>query len=216
MFLKQKGIRRMKWTEKVVEQLKQLWADGLSTAEIGRHLGITKNAVIGKAHRLKLPSRPSPIRKTPKVKPIKPVSSKKTTTSKKTQATPTRSLSNTRRTQQSISPATATPPTIEKPQPKTNSPLPTEKITGKPSTRKKKSSPPPVSVSKSKIGKNAVLETEFSKRHSPTCCWPLGEPGTPEFHFCGAPPLSGKPYCEKHCQIAYVRLRPRGSRESKP
>ncbi|MBO5995785.1 MAG: GcrA cell cycle regulator, partial [Acetobacter sp.] len=50
----------MKWTEKVVEQLKQLWADDLSTAEIGRRLNMTKNAVIGKAHRLGLSPRPSP------------------------------------------------------------------------------------------------------------------------------------------------------------
>ena len=199
----------MKWTEKVVEQLKQLWADDLSTAEIGRRLNMTKNAVIGKAHRLGLSPRPSPIRKATKAKPLTPTTSKKTTISKKTQATQTHRSSNTRHTQPSI--PLPIPPIVAKPQPKTNSPIPIEK----PLTRKKKSSPPPRSVSKSKIEKNTVLETEFSKRHSSTCCWPLGEPGTPDFHFCGAPPLSGKPYCEKHCQIAYVRLRPRGSRESK-
>ena len=50
------------WTDEVVGALRQLWNDGHSTAEIGRRLGVSKNAVVGKAHRLALPNRPSPIR----------------------------------------------------------------------------------------------------------------------------------------------------------
>ncbi|MBO6035902.1 MAG: hypothetical protein J6P38_02290 [Acetobacter sp.] len=73
----------MKWTEKVVEQLKQLWADDLSTAEIGRRLNMTKNAVVGKAHRLGLSSRPSPIQKTTEAKPLTPTTPQKTTISEK-------------------------------------------------------------------------------------------------------------------------------------
>ncbi len=53
----------MDWTDEVIERLKALWAEGLSTAEIGRRMGISKNAVVGKAHRLALPARPSPIRR---------------------------------------------------------------------------------------------------------------------------------------------------------
>jgi GcrA cell cycle regulator len=52
----------MEWTAEAIERLKALWAEGLSTAEIGRRMGISKNAVVGKAHRLNLPARPSPIR----------------------------------------------------------------------------------------------------------------------------------------------------------
>lgn len=55
----------MAWTEEKIKQLKKLWAKGKSTVEIGRELGISKNAVVGKVHRLGLDSRPSPI-KTPK------------------------------------------------------------------------------------------------------------------------------------------------------
>ena len=51
----------MTWDEKALDRLRKLWADGLSTIEIGRRLGCTKNAVIGKAHRIGLPGRPSPI-----------------------------------------------------------------------------------------------------------------------------------------------------------
>jgi GcrA cell cycle regulator len=50
------------WTDDTVRKLRQLWFEGHSTAEIGRRMGVTKNAVVGKAHRLDLPARPSPIR----------------------------------------------------------------------------------------------------------------------------------------------------------
>jgi len=53
----------MTWTPDLVAQLKVLWEQGESTAEIGRRLGISKNAVVGKAHRLALQARPSPIRR---------------------------------------------------------------------------------------------------------------------------------------------------------
>ncbi len=49
------------WTPNQIFKLELLWAEGLSTAEIGRRLNISKNAVVGKAKRLKLPARPSPI-----------------------------------------------------------------------------------------------------------------------------------------------------------
>lgn len=55
----------MDWTEEAIATLRGLWAEGLSTAEIGRRMGISKNAVVGKAHRLNLPARPSPIRRVP-------------------------------------------------------------------------------------------------------------------------------------------------------
>ena len=53
----------MDWTAEAIERLRALWAEGHSTAEIGRRMGISKNAVVGKAHRLNLPARPSPIRR---------------------------------------------------------------------------------------------------------------------------------------------------------
>ena len=55
----------MDWTDEVIERLKAFWAEGHSTAEIGRRMGVSKNAVVGKAHRLALDARPSPIRRTP-------------------------------------------------------------------------------------------------------------------------------------------------------
>ena len=50
------------WNAATVAMLRKLWTEGHSTAEIARRIGVSKNAVIGKAHRLRLPARPSPIR----------------------------------------------------------------------------------------------------------------------------------------------------------
>ena len=54
----------MDWTPEQISDLTRLWGEGLTTAEIGKRLGISKNAVVGKAHRLHLPARPSPIKRT--------------------------------------------------------------------------------------------------------------------------------------------------------
>lgn len=55
----------MEWTNETIARLRSLWDEGHSTAEIGRRLGVSKNAVVGKAHRLDLTARPSPIRPCP-------------------------------------------------------------------------------------------------------------------------------------------------------
>jgi GcrA cell cycle regulator len=53
----------MDWNEEAIARLRALWDEGHSTAEIGRRMSVSKNAVVGKAHRLNLPARPSPIRR---------------------------------------------------------------------------------------------------------------------------------------------------------
>lgn len=55
----------MEWSAEQIERLRTLWDEGLSTAQIADRLGVTKNAVVGKAHRIELPARPSPIRPNP-------------------------------------------------------------------------------------------------------------------------------------------------------
>lgn len=55
----------MEWNDETIARLRALWDEGHSTAEIGRRLGVSKNAVVGKAHRLGLAARPSPIRREP-------------------------------------------------------------------------------------------------------------------------------------------------------
>ena len=60
--LMRSGSSEFEWSDDRIRQLRRLWSEGHSTAEIGRRMGISKNAVVGKAHRLDLPARPSPIR----------------------------------------------------------------------------------------------------------------------------------------------------------
>jgi GcrA cell cycle regulator len=143
----------MEWSEDVIAKLRTLWAEGLSTAEIGRRLNISKNAVVGKAHRLNLPPRPSPIRRGDGASP-RPTA-------------PRRTLGPT------LPPLAAS---LAAPPPPTLRPI---------------TSPP----------KNSLRATP--------CCWPIGEPGKPSFHFCNAGSVPGKPYCEDHAAVAYVRVRDR-------
>ncbi len=83
----------MAWTDQMVEDLKKMWKEGLTTGEIGRRLGVSKNSIVGKVHRLGLSGRPSPIKKksdTPKPaettekKPIKKESFFQSATKKET------------------------------------------------------------------------------------------------------------------------------------
>ena len=58
------------WTDERLEKLRDLWAKGLSISQIGEEMGVTRNAIAGKAHRLGLPKRQSPISKSAS-KPVK-------------------------------------------------------------------------------------------------------------------------------------------------
>ena len=58
------------WTPTRISILIALWDEGLTTSAIGIRLGVTKNAVVGKVHRLGLPKRGSPIRQEPKTAQI--------------------------------------------------------------------------------------------------------------------------------------------------
>jgi GcrA cell cycle regulator len=154
----------MEWNDDAIAKLRALWAEGLSTAEIGRRMGVSKNAVVGKAHRLNLPSRPSPIRRDG-------------------ERTPRRRLP--RRVQGPTLPALTA----------ALSPMPVEP-------------PRPVVVERAAPALRAVCLPRPGARVTP-CCWPIGEPGTRSFRFCDVDAIAGKPYCDEHASLAYVRVRDR-------
>ena len=158
----------MEWSEETIVHLRGLWADGLSTAEIGRRLGVSKNAVVGKAHRLDLPARPSPIRRGG------PCSGQ-----------PRRSVSRT------VGP---TLPPLSSAQPLAAL-AHTTIVPVRP-----RPAPVPVRVA-------APAPRPYGRLVA--CCWPIGEPGTREFHFCDGESMPGKPYCVEHAQLAYVKVRDR-------
>jgi len=150
----------MEWNEETIARIRALWDEGLSTAEIGRRMGITKNAVVGKAHRLNLPARPSPIRRVPGEKPARRAAVKRV-----------------------VGPTLAALDSVAR------QPVPT---------------PPRQPV----VLRPVPAQPRPAGRVS-SCCWPLGEPGTPEFRFCGDPTVPAKPYCEDHVALAYVKVRDR-------
>lgn len=201
----------MEWSEEIIAQLKDLWAEGLSTAEIGRRLSITKNAVVGKAHRLGLPPRPSPIRRN---------GSKPKTAADKTEQPAAAAVATPTAEAPAARSSTPVPSAVHPAQPHTTA-VPTPAAPPSPvatpalaviddkAARKEKAAPVARTGTKPKTLLRSISDPEPQKRRGPACCWPIGDPGTPGFHFCGATPIPGKPYCEEHAQIAYVRLRDR-------
>lgn len=236
----------MEWTDETIARLKALWQEGLSTAEIGRQIGITKNAVVGKAHRLGLPPRPSPIRR----------QDGKSATAKKTGAEGDESKTSSRRAAKNESPSaaatdipvgtapvsepvtageTAAAPTNPAPMETvakaTPAPTPVRESVAPALAAPKAADPQPAArlkaanadqteaaaASAPAASRPAAPRPTFRsvssslepRRRGPSCCWPLGDPGTPGFHFCGATPLPGKPYCAEHAALAYVKLRDR-------
>ena len=155
----------MDWNEETIARIRALWDEGHSTAEIGRRMGITKNAVVGKAHRLNLPPRPSPIRRVPgearapRRNPVKRVVG----------------------------------PTLPA--------LPSQVAVSAPAR--------PALVPRPGVALRAVPAQPRPAGRVQACCWPLGDPGTPTFRFCGDAAMPAKPYCEDHAALAYVKVRDR-------
>ncbi|MBE7730744.1 GcrA family cell cycle regulator [Komagataeibacter sp. FXV3] len=200
----------MEWTEETIARLRDLWQQGLSTAEIGRQLSVTKNAVVGKAHRLGLKPRPSPIRRAAKAAPAPAA-----TTAEATAAPP--AVENTPaapKPEVTATPVTSAAPASEKAPAKAQAvptPAPQPKPAGATPVAEDAAPAPRATRAQPRAAAKAALRpvSEPRRRSSQSCCWPLGDPGTPGFHFCGATPLPGKPYCAEHAQLAYVKLRDR-------
>jgi GcrA cell cycle regulator len=176
----------MDWTNEAMEQLRALWAEGHSTAEIGRRMGVTKNAVVGKAHRLNLAPRPSPIRReagaalAPRPRP-----------ERRAAPTPPRSVTPpVRRLVGGFPPATAL---------RRLAPMPAMAAPPRPAAPP----PPPPPPAQTTVVRH------FPRAAPRHCCWPMGEPGTAEFRYCGGDALPAKPYCADHAAIAYVKVRDR-------
>ena len=172
----------MEWSDDIIVRLRALWAEGLTTAEIGRRLGISKNSVVGKAHRLDLPARPSPIRRD-----VVHNVQRRVPAPRRVQGA----------TLPPLSMAISTP-----------SRSPVSANLDRALTRAMEST---VDSSRPVAAPRPGLVSPASRPvpRGAVCCWPIGEPGTPAFHFCGAAAMSGKPYCAAHAGIAYVRVRDR-------
>ena len=190
----------MSWTDDRVEILKKLWVEGQSASQIAKELGgVTRNAVIGKVHRLGLSNRAtssssskSDTKSKTSVKSMSDTKrvSNKTSTSKVTRAnSPSEPRSNVTSLRRQIIPAGQPLP----PQPSAN------EISPEALAR--------VSEIEKKAKKISLLE--LTER---TCKWPVGDPATEEFWFCGLPSQAGKPYCEAHVGVAFQPMSQRRDR----
>jgi len=210
----------MAWTDERIEQLKKLWENGMTASQIADELGgVSRNAVIGKAHRLGLQSRPSPV----KEKEGKPAPApRKPAPPRKTEAAP--------------SPAAAAKPVAAAPRPAPQQPAPSA-APSKPASAEPvlrsigpggflRQGPgdqqppippaPPRRLVPAKPSPEYAAKTSLLDLNDRICKWPLGHPGEPDFHFCGEKVNPGFPYCVQHCGQAYQAQLPRRDRRPPP
>jgi GcrA cell cycle regulator len=192
---------RMAWTDERIALLKQYWEDGRSASQIAELLGegLSRNAVIGKAHRLGLASRPSPLKTgEPKSADAKPAPRKTekqgTAQARRSRAGRAAGRAHLRRR---WSPGRCCCPR-PRPSPVAEAPMPIAPARTQQPVRAK--------------GAKVTL-LDLNDR---ICKWPIGHPDEPDFHFCGKPVNAGFPYCQEHCLVAYQAQMPRRDRPGGP
>jgi GcrA cell cycle regulator len=164
----------MSWTDERVELLKKLWADGLSASQIAGQLGgVTRNAVIGKVHRLSLSGRAKPVSNSPRQRKVRSASPHRPST------------------RHFISGNTALKTHAHPAPRRLPSPVPLEDIVV----------PLPLNV--------PLMELTDTM-----CKWPIGDPSTEGFSFCGHKNWNGLPYCEYHSRVAFQPADRRRDRRS--
>ena len=206
----------MSWTDERVETLKRMWAEGQSASQIAKELGgVTRNAVIGKVHRLGLSNRVSggkddgedEVASAPAaVKPV-PVAEVRPEPAPRAEAPAAAPRAVPERPAASAAPAApssnVTPLPLRKAIVPAGQPLPPQPSANEIS--------PEALASVREVEKRAKRLTlmELTER---TCKWPVGDPATEDFWFCGLPSVAGKPYCEAHVGVAFQPMSARRDR----
>lgn len=211
----------LSWTDERIDQLKAMWEKGMTASQIADELGgVSRNAVIGKAHRLGLQSRPSPVkandapRRAPAPKKTEtPVSEPRPMAAKPSEsAAPMPSTV-------SLAPASA-PQAAQPapaPQPRIVSIGPGGFMRQGPGDQQAPIPPaPPRRLVPAKPSPEIADKTSLLDLTEKICKWPMGHPGEPDFHFCGEKVNPGFPYCVEHCGRAYQAQLPRGTRRAPP
>lgn len=181
----------MSWTDERVEVLKKLWSEGLSASQIAAQLGgVSRNAVIGKVHRLKLSGRGKTTTAAPRSKKVAPAPNVAATTPPRPStppATPTVAATNAH---------VQTPirPTITKTVGATALRMEYEADTVVAEPIMQPASDVVVPISR------RLSLLQLTER---TCKWPLGDPLSEDFHFCGHESCENSPYCTYHAKLAY-------------
>lgn len=188
------------WDNVTLKKLKALTGKGLSTAEIGKRLGLSKNAVVGKLNRLGWNSKATgATADTPKAAAAN--KNAKTTTTKKAAATPAAKVPKKTTSAASVKKAPAKAASTKDAKP--------AKGTAKKTMPKAVNATKDTSDKKS-LNKNLAMHQriiqhslEMANLKPNQCRWPIGDPDSEHFHFCGETVFVGKPYCYEHCKQAY-------------
>jgi GcrA cell cycle regulator len=197
----------MSWTDERVETLKRMWGEGQSASQIAKELGgVTRNAVIGKVHRLGLSNRvggrddeeegpavAAPVASAPRPEPAAPLRPEPAA----------QRPEGPRPAAPAAAPSNVTPLPVRKAIVPAGQPLPPQPSLNEIS--------PEALASVREVEKRARKLTlmELTER---TCKWPIGDPATDDFWFCGLPSLPGKPYCEAHVGVAFQPMSARRDR----
>ncbi|WP_374636841.1 GcrA family cell cycle regulator [Paracoccus sp. (in: a-proteobacteria)] len=203
----------MSWTDERVETLKRMWAEGQSASQIAKELGgVTRNAVIGKVHRLGLSNRNDDAAEAaapaaPEAKPAPAAAAPKPAPepAPEPKAKPA---------------AAAAPEAKPEPEPETAPAVATGNFNRRPIVPAGQPLPPQPSANEiSPEALASVREVEKRARKlslmeltERTCKWPIGDPATDKFWFCGLPSAAGKPYCEAHVGVAFQPMSSRRDR----
>jgi GcrA cell cycle regulator len=234
----------MSWTDERIDRLKAMWAEGKTASAIAEELGgVSRNAVIGKAHRLGLDSRPSPVKAgeekaAPAASAAAPAPAaappaERSTPSRVREKPPIAAILEAAapmpEDELEAAPASAAAPAAA-----AAAPAPTPGKAGEPVLVYRSIGPggfvrqgpgdqqppippaPPRRLVPAKPSPEMADKTGLLDLNDRICKWPLGHPGEPDFHFCGQQANPGYPYCVQHCGVAYQAQLPRRDRRPPP
>jgi GcrA cell cycle regulator len=206
---------RVSWTDERIETLKKMWDSGMTATQIAEELGgVSRNAVIGKAHRLGLQSRPSPV-KPNDVKAESPPAAAPKPAAAATPAAPASPQAASDPAQRPAGPAST--PAAEPSAPVLRSVGPGGFLRQNPGEQAAPITPaPPRRLVPAKPSEAIAGKTGLLDLNDRICKWPIGHPGEPDFHFCGDKVNPGFPYCVAHCGHAYQAQLPRRDRRPPP
>ena len=220
----------MSWTDERIATLTKMWESGATASQIADELGgVSRNAVIGKAHRLGLKARPSPVKanepkpaprpKEPEAKaPVKAVPARPGPKASEPE------IEDDVEDREVDDAAVAAPATPSQPLPGPSHGAPRVVSVGPggflrqgPGDQQAPIPPaPPRRLVPARPSADIADKTSLLDLNDRVCRWPMGHPGEPDFHFCGEKVNPGFPYCVEHCGRAYQAQLPRGSRRPPP
>ena len=218
----------MSWTDERIEKLTKMWEGGATASQIAEDLGgVSRNAVIGKAHRLGLKARPSPVKGGETEAKAAPAKKAKPAPEPKKQAKP----AEIKKAPAEMAPEPPAPESEEPAAqdasaqvvtPTRNTPRvvsvgPGGFLRQGPGDQQAPIPPaPPRRLVPAKPSTDIADKMSLLDLNDRVCRWPMGHPGEPDFHFCGEKVNPGFPYCVEHCGRAYQAQLPRGARRPPP